>query len=242
MTINKTTVILAIICAILVVLLFWKMCSPEPAITMNEYKDSALFILKLDKERSDSALRANSDSLFKVQQARRVDSARLVTLAEKLLKADATTKRLHTQYETLRQDRLIPLVIEEACDSLANQALINSALALGYKEAAEEQVIKYDREIKLKDSGQAILQRSLADQRAAFNLMQRAYDAAKPRTKVYAGLKAFGSRETLLIGGGITTLLVDKRGNAFNVGAGSLHTGNPYFEVGYSKLISFRRK
>lgn len=242
MTINKTTAILGLTCALLFVVLCWKMCDNRPEVVINNYKDSALNIVKSEKELAEAALKFNQDSLFRVQEARRMDSAKIERLSALVVKADEYTRRLHAEYVLLKNDTTINihLPLYDICDSLANQAIINNATAIGYKEVAEQLSENYKAEIEIWQRSDSIHQHQIKAQREAFQLMVKAYNKLTPRAKLYAGAKAFGSKETIISGVGGSGLLVTKNGRAYSLGAGMLHTGKPYIEAGAYFLISFR--
>lgn len=242
MTISKTTIVLALACALLIVALCWKMCGHQPEVVISNYKDSALQVLKLEKDRTEAALKLHADSLFLIKEARRIDSAKLQALGAKLLKTDVYTRQLYAKYMTAIDDTGSVGAPLFWCDSLANQAIINSALAIGYKETAEQQAAKYESELSVRDSINAVHTQQSQLHLNIITGLTKEYDKLLPRTKFYAGVKAFGGQETVLAGFGASGVLVTKKEKVYTAGVGMLHTGRTYFEAGAHFLITFRKR
>lgn len=195
------------------------------------------------------AERRTYDSIARVSRLERVAIAQRLNRSEILLyQSQGTINRLTIKLQQAKEQPFDSSFIYvspdyiTACDSLGVVAGNQDKLLAEAKDDMTSLIDLMNYEINIRDSAIARDTAAYNELRADFNAQTHFFNLAikkaKPRTKVYAGVSALGNNVNPFGGGEVSGMLVNKKDQAFELGAGFMGA-NWYARAGVKFKIKF---
>jgi hypothetical protein len=224
---------------ILVLLMLWKGCGSKSVDEGKAYKQR-LDSLQLQLNISDQKISELTLIAMQYEDTLKERDKAIALYIDRLRYTSGQLVQLSARVKTI-----VPTVpvsdLSESCDSLADVAIksneekdyINSQY-LGYRQYAGELLLTKDKIIKeLQDQGKK--KSDFID-----TTTRKTIPSIKRRLEFYAGADLMGHQEKPFGGYRVNLSMLNRRGQIYEIGAGSIF-GNQFYSAGFKMRLSFKK-